>query len=1506
MVAYHSLFSVALHVLTLGLVVSGDARIVSSPHQVHRLPASPGYRNRHTACPVSCSVAGPNPGNWSVYHSLDQIGHCSRAVFQQFNLYDDVDDRSTSHRILACSSGGNEFLAMSGTSPEVATETVNATYELGWVADGQLAPSSSLSLIALLANQINAYLTHGHDEANATTVLFGQFGGVTAGVYVGKGLQSAGVGDFALGHLVEQLQQTSASLAISGGSLAVQLCGPAYDGDHTFGFVASTNNSYTAAQQAMQTWKNGSCVALGNNTISIAGPVALTTLVTPVAPVHNNLTSNSLASAKFKARRAHNSHDHGNAHAHAHEARMLEARASCSTIQVVSGDGCASLAVKCGITGAAFTTYNPGATFCSTLQPGQHVCCSAGTLPNYAPPENADGSCATHTVLADENCSYLAAAYSLTTAEIESYNAKTWGWLGCGDVQLGAIICLSAGTPPMPAADPGAVCGPTVVGTKAPAAGVSIASLNPCPLNACCDIWGQCGTTTEFCVDTSTGAPGTAAPGTNGCISNCGTAIVQTPGSTFRSVGYYEGFSLSRPCLYQDPSQIDVTAYTHLHYAFASISADYTSVSVGDTLGQYEFDMFTRLPDVKRIITFGGWDFSTDPSTYNIFRQGVTAANRLTMARTMANFVTANNLDGIDIDWEYPGAPDIPGIPPGNADDGTNYLDFLVILKNLLPGKSVSIAAPASFWYLKGFPIQQIGAVVDYVVFMTYDLHGQFDYGNQYAQDGCPTGNCLRSDVNLTETLNALSMVTKAGLPSNKVVVGVTSYGRSFHMAEAGCYTAECQFTGSASVSDATPGPCTNTAGFLSDAEIKAILAGTSESGSAGGPSNTVTASYVDAASNSNILVYNGNQWVSWMSADVRASRTAQYQGLSMGGTANWAIDLEDFHDAPASTSSWPDFISDVLLGIDFSGSGNEEFITGNWSTLTCDSPATSIDSGLTSAQRWAELDCADAWSDAINIYNHTDKGKHIGFSASVANTVHGPVTAVNCGVLGGKSNCQQTINCQLISTNTSNAGGYEVWNSMVVVHEMYQTFYDTISSTTAVLIDTQLALFEDTFAPVTPPDDDWLSFLLAAVSLVGTVATSAFFNSYISQLTYFAERESTADNLKDTALGLVGFGVAAYQSLTGDDSNGWSVQSQESFSAYLGQVIFAWQNATEINLGLLFNGTDSYIAVLGDAIQDGKMIGGDNGFPLAPGASGTTESIADIETTIAKALFAYAVPTVWQLSGIYPVVIDSGFTCDTPLDANLASASELTLATAKASMVCYDNEIYFLVYPDSQGGSVDLPVFQPCPGLDALDGTAFGGLSASDLVAGSVRTFQQNQNQNGGAPVDLSNTGSLSDLFDADVTTPGYVRIPVCSGYTAITAVVNNHPSTPNYPCNLPVAPDTCGVSTFVDQTSDASPLVSDCMQIVANIQGTNGEWEVENVAADQHQIVQSGSCKFGVQGNGGGNPGFHVGAQDIVDIITSSIADYASSSGKVGAKGVMPCNGFTSGSVTVTWGLY
>lgn len=118
-------------------------------------------------------------------------------------------------------------------------------------------------------------------------------------------------------------------------------------------------------------------------------------------------------------------------------------------------------------------------------------------------------------------------------------------------------------------------------------------------------------------------------------------------------------------------------------------------------LSSYNFQEFKKIVGAKKILSFGGWDFSTMPETYQIFRNGVKPANRLTMAQKIVTFIRDNDLDGVDIDWEYPGAPDLPENDPGSAEDGPNYLAFLVVLKNLLPGKSISIAAPASYWYLK-------------------------------------------------------------------------------------------------------------------------------------------------------------------------------------------------------------------------------------------------------------------------------------------------------------------------------------------------------------------------------------------------------------------------------------------------------------------------------------------------------------------------------------------------------------------------------------------------------------------------------------------------------------------------------------------------------------------------------------------------------------------------------------------------------------------------------------
>jgi GH18 family chitinase len=156
---------------------------------------------------------------------------------------------------------------------------------------------------------------------------------------------------------------------------------------------------------------------------------------------------------------------------------------------------------------------------------------------------------------------------------------------------------------------------------------------------------------------TSTGPPGTAKAGTNGCISNCGTAIISsaTPPNPFRRIGYFEGDNLNRPCVNMDISQVNASAYTHLHFAFATLSSNYEVIVSNDSYTQFEFARFKNITGPIKMLTIGGWDFSTNPDTYMIFRNGMSPANAATLAKNIYSFVVENGLGGVDIDWEYPG-----------------------------------------------------------------------------------------------------------------------------------------------------------------------------------------------------------------------------------------------------------------------------------------------------------------------------------------------------------------------------------------------------------------------------------------------------------------------------------------------------------------------------------------------------------------------------------------------------------------------------------------------------------------------------------------------------------------------------------------------------------------------------------------------------------------------------------------------------------------------------------
>ncbi|KAK6356033.1 hypothetical protein TWF718_000407 [Orbilia javanica] len=1450
---------------TLSWLTVALGAVILMPGAVSFVPPVGTALQRVEFCPERCAVSGPNTGNWSVYPNFKTIKRCQQTIFYDFSVYDPVDDPDTNHRIRACSSFSVDSDSVPSQPAAVkaleSASSVDVEFELGWWREGH---GFEKATIRSLLGQVRDHIDNSHQVSDRPFIMYGQSGQAAIGVYIGQGLLHQGLTASAL----RVFQDNLSTLDVTTPSLAMQLCGSEYDSTHIFGVMVTSNATFAPIQNAIKSWDNAICQSFPESK-KIPGKASFTTPLLNVTPADSTVFDMHIKS--------------------------LQPRANCRTVQVRSGEGCAQLAARCGISGAAFTKYNP--RICNSLQPKQYVCCSSGSLPDLRPKPKSDGSCFPYKIRPNDSCGGLGARYGLKIEQIKSFNKNTWGWSGCNPLFVGTIICLSTGRPPFPAPIPNAVCGPQKPGSTPPPAGTNIAYLNPCPLNACCNIWGQCGVTKDFCVDTNTGAPGTARPGTYGCISNCGVDIIQGTGTGAMKVGYFQGYGMSRKCLHQDALQIDTSKYTHIHFGFGTLTPSY-EVRVGDKVSSNQFNQFKRLKNVKKILSFGGWEFSTSPKTYKIFREGVKEKNRLVMATKIANFVKEHKLDGVDIDWEHPGAPDLPAFDPGKAEDGPNYLRFLAVLKKLLPGKTVSIAAPASYWYLKQFPIKGISMIVDYIVYMTYDFNGQWGL-----QEGCDTGNCLRSHVNLTDTRQALTMITKAGVPGNKIVVGLASYGRSFKMAKPGCWGPNCKFTGTRQKSGATPGRCTGTAGYLANAEINEII----RSGDPKRRSRVVT-HFLDAGSNSDILVYDNNQWVGYMSQNTKKLRSRIYTRWGMAGTSDWATDLQEFHDPPGLTKSPSSFVAPAARG---AHQKKDTINTGDWRKFDCTHTAISDLYDHPPSQRWKMLDADSAWQEVVTKWLQTDRQSGITFLDSVSQTLK-MGSGRNCGAMNGKyDTCDAILKCEdSLDGPFSGPAAMLIWESLREVHGVYHFYWETLDEVKGD-IESRMRYIESVFAPTSvPKSDQWFNILIDIFNTGGLTTTAPFFDRVLKRHPTFSH-PTAFDNAKHTALNLIGqFTMLEKDAVAAPKPGEWTPKEQDKFSDYIGQAIAGWMNHTELTLRKLFNGAEEAVGVLGEFIADGKFIEGGR----KKGSLREDSLRYQLQPNAVKSFAALYIPALWRASQVHTFVIDSGAGCDgEPVSKYLDDY------TANKTAVCYEGRRYYLVYPEGearpctckrvtdlgpcqavcQDGNFSAPV-----GLDNLG--SFGQLTKEDIVIGSVRTWLHNGKTNGGSGLGLVNDASVwNGLFDADITTPGVIRLPVCSPERAFRSWrTSSKGSSGNFPCDTLLGKDLCSASTFEDKTSGASPLVSDCLQIIANIEGNpSSKWTQRNTG--QRKIVKYGSCAFSIE-QAGDTLEFEVGGQDVIGIINDAI-DKFGSNGKVGAKGVMSCGGTTAGThVNVLWELH
>lgn len=381
-------------------------------------------------------------------------------------------------------------------------------------------------------------------------------------------------------------------------------------------------------------------------------------------------------------------------------------------------------------------------------------------------------------------------------------------------------------------------------------------------LMSCCSEHGFCGTTEEYCGDDDK-------------VERPSCSVSDT--TVNRVIGYYEAWSTSgRRCYGMLPEEIPFGYYTHINFAFATIDPGTFELIPGDDRTDDYMRRIQSLkfiqPDVKVWIAVGGWTFNDPGPTATTFSD-IAASTEAQDAfiSSLIRMMNTYGFDGLDLDWEYPGAED----RNGREEDFENFVSFMDRMRKKLNDKGLSkkglsLTLPSSYWYLRHFDIKKLERSVDWFNIMSYDIHGSWDIDNDF------TGPWVNSHTNLTEIQLALDLLWRNDIDPDKVVLGMSFYSRSFALADPGCSEPGCVV-----VSGGNAGDCSGTTGVLLHAEIQDLIK----------ENHLSPKLYHDAAYKA---VTWGDQWVSFDDLATWRLKSSVFRSQCISGIMVWAASQDD------------------------------------------------------------------------------------------------------------------------------------------------------------------------------------------------------------------------------------------------------------------------------------------------------------------------------------------------------------------------------------------------------------------------------------------------------------------------------------------------------------------------------------------------------------------------------------------------------------------------------------
>jgi chitinase len=233
-----------------------------------------------------------------------------------------------------------------------------------------------------------------------------------------------------------------------------------------------------------------------------------------------------------------------------------------------------------------------------------------------------------------------------------------------------------------------------------------------------------------------------------------------------------------------DPATVPADRITHVNYAFANVRGG--RVIEGFANDAENFRTLTTLrrshPHLKVLVSIGGWTWSGGFSD-----AALTRASRRRFVHSVVDLVVRHDLDGADVDWEYPGLPGYGNVH--RAEDKPNFTSLMRELRAALDARGrsrkraylLTLAAGASSDFLAHTEMARVAAVSDLVNLMTYDflvppgdgVAGH--HSNLYPSAKDPFEQS--ADRSVREFL-------AAGVPAGKLVLGVPFYGRAWTLVE--------------------------------------------------------------------------------------------------------------------------------------------------------------------------------------------------------------------------------------------------------------------------------------------------------------------------------------------------------------------------------------------------------------------------------------------------------------------------------------------------------------------------------------------------------------------------------------------------------------------------------------------------------------------------------------------------------------------------------------------------